>query len=208
MVELCKKYGLHYIFRICGEHTCERWANGGRLLPTSPVSELVNEPGKTFYGHIRLWQDQQIETNLSGCWEKGEEEALLVISDREAGPKRIREYKRRWKVESTFEDMKTRGYDWEESHVRRLDRVDRMLLVLFLLLWWLARSAASCISHGKRDRYDRHDRRDKNIFRIGRLYLLDIERRARRNRKNLGNIKQCLLFQERSGKLIFYLNFS
>lgn len=208
MVELCKKYRLHYLFRICGEHTCERWAKGGRLLPTCPVSELVNEPGKTFYGHIRLWQDQQIETNLSGCWEKGEEKALLVISDREAGPKRIYEYKRRWKVESTFEDMKTRGYDWEESHVRRLDRVDRMLLVLFLLLWWLARSAASCISHGKRDRYDRHDRRDKNIFRIGRLYLLDIERRARRNRKNLGNIKQCLLFQERSGKLIFYLNFS
>jgi hypothetical protein len=206
MVELCKKYELHYLFRICSDHTCERWSKAGRLLPTCPVSELVNEPGKTFYGHIRLWQDKQIETNLSGCWEKGQEEALLVISDREAGRQRIIEYKRRWKVESTFEDMKSRGYDWEGSHVRRLDRVDRMLLVLFLLLWWLAHLAASCIRHGKRDRYDRHDRRDKNIFRIGRLYLLDIERRAIRNGK-IGNMKQCLLFLERSGQLCFSLNF-
>jgi hypothetical protein len=206
MVELCKKYGLHYLFRICSDHTCEQWSKAGRLLPTCPVSELVKEPGKTFYGHIRLWQDKQIATNLSGCWEKEQEEPLLVISDREAGRQRILEYKRRWKVESTFEDMKSRGYDWEESHVRRLDRVDRMLLVLFLLLWWLAHLAASCIRHGKRDRYDRHDRRDKNIFRIGRLYLLDIERRARRNGK-IGNIKQCLLFLERSGQLCFYLNF-
>lgn len=206
MVALCQKYGLHYLFRICSDHTCERWSKAGRLLPTCPVSELVSVPGKTFYGPIRLWQDKQIETNLSGCWEKGQEEALLVISDREAGRQRILEYKRRWKVESTFEDMKSRGYDWEGSHVRRIDRVDRMLLVLFLLLWWLAHLAASCIRHGKRDRYDRHDRRDKNIFRIGRLYLLDIERRARKN-GTIGNMKQCLLFLERSGQLCFSLNF-
>ena len=140
------------------------------------------------------------------CWEGGEEEALLVISDRPACRERILEYKKRWKVESTFEDMKSRGWDWEESHVRRLDRVDRMLLVLFLLLWWLAHLAASCIHHGRRDRYDRHDRRDKNIFRIGRLYLLDIERRARRSGKN-GQLKNCLLFRGKPGQWLFSLRF-
>ncbi len=206
MVELCKKYGLHYLFRICSDHTCKQWSKDGRLLPNCPVSELVKMPGKTFYGHVRLWQDKQIDINLSGCWEKGEEEALLVIADRPACRQRLLDYKKRWKIESTFEDMKSRGYDWEESHVRRLDRIDRLLLVLFLLLWWLAHLAASCIRHGKRDRYDRHDRRDKNIFRIGRLYLRDIERRARRS-GNIGNLKRCLLFHEKSGQLSLSLNF-
>jgi hypothetical protein len=176
------------------------------MLPTCCVSELVSKPGKRFYGHIHLWPENQIETNLSGYWEEGEEEALLVISDRPACRERLLEYKKRWKVESMFEDMKSRGWDWEESHVRRLDRVDRMLLVLFLLLWWLAHLAASCIHHGRRDRYDRHDRRDKNIFRIGRLYLLDIERRARRSRKE-GNLKNCLLFRGKPGQWIFSLRF-
>jgi len=206
MVYLCQKYGLHYLFRICAQHTCERWSTQGRRFPPCPVSELVSQPGKTFYGKIRLWQEDQIETNLSGCWEQGEEDALLVISDRPACRKRIVEYKKRWKVESTFEEMKSRGWDWEESHVRRLDRVDRMLLVLFFMLWWLAHLAASCIHNGKRNRYDRHDRRDKNIFRIGRLYLLDIERKARKV-GNMGGLKGCQLFQGKRGQWIFSLRF-
>jgi len=203
MVKLCEQYGWHYLFRICANHTCEHWSKLGRLQPTCPVSDLVNEPGKRFYGPVRLWQEQQIETNVSAYWEPGEQEALLLISDLPACRKRITQYKRRWRVESTFQDLKSRGWDWEESHVRRLDRVDRMLLVLFLLVWWLAHLAASCLHHGKRDRYDRHDRRDKGILRIGRLYLLDLERRASSPR----NFKQCLLFRYISGKWRFSLRF-
>ena len=203
MVSLCEKYGWHYLFRICAEHTCEHWSSQGRLLPTCRVSDLVSEPGKRFYGHVRLWQEQQIETNLSACWDRDEEEALLVISDLPAGPQRLTEYRWRWRVESTFQDLKSRGWDWEESHVRRLDRVERMLLVLFLLVWWLAHLAASCIHNGRRDRYDRHDRRDKGSFRIGRLYLLDIERNASR----ACELTHCLLFKRSSRRWLFSLRF-
>jgi len=203
MVNLCVKYGWHYLFRICAEHTCEHWSKQGRLQPTCPVSNLVSEPGKQFYGPVRVWQETQIETNLSAYWKPGEEEALLVISDLPACRKRITEYRLRWRVESTFQDLKSRGWDWEESHVRRLDRVDRMLLVLFLMVWWLTHLAAGCIHHGKRDRYDRHDRRDKGIFRIGRLYLLDIERRNPFS----GNLEQCLLFLRRKNTWLFSLRF-
>ena len=99
MVSLCRKYQWQYLFRICLEHTCEHWSAQGRLLPTCPVSDLVSEPGKRFYGHIRLWQEDQIETNLSVCWKPNEEEALLVISDLPAGPKRLSDYQLRWQVE-------------------------------------------------------------------------------------------------------------
>ena len=109
---------------------------------------------------------------------------------------------RTW-IESTFQDSKSRGWDWERSHVRGLDRVNRLLLVLFLLLWWLAHLAATCMHHGKRDRYDRADRRDKGIFRIGRLYLFDIERRNARG----GNIQQCLLFRKDAHGWCFSLRF-
>jgi hypothetical protein len=125
MVKLCEKYRWHYLFRICAEHTCEHWSPQGRLLPTCPVADLVSGPGKRFYGHVRLWQENQIETNLSAYWAEGEEEALLIISDLPACHKRRTDYKRRWRVESTFQDLKSRGWDWEDSHVRRLDRVAR-----------------------------------------------------------------------------------
>src|SRR3954468_16419336 len=83
----------HYLFRICAEHTCQQWSAQGPLLPISRVAELVSKPGKRFYGHVRLWQEDHIETNLSAYWEPTEEEALLVISDLPACRKRITEYR-------------------------------------------------------------------------------------------------------------------
>ena len=203
MVKLCQKYGWQYLFRICVQHTCQPWLPDGQLGPSCRVSDLVNKPGKRFYGAVRLWQDDQLETNLSAYWDPEEEEALLVISHKPASYKRLNEYRLRWRVESTFEDCKSRGWDWESCHVRRLDRVDRMLLVLFLAVWWLAHLAASCMHHGRRDRYDRHDRRDKSILRIGRLYLLDIARKSSR----LCDLKRCLLFRGSSTKWLFSLRF-
>lgn len=203
MVELCQKYHWHYLFRVAGQHTCQCHLVEGALGGSIAVSQLVAEPGKRFRGSVRLWQDESIETELSICWEEAEEEALCVISDRIAGKRRIAEYRFRWRVESTFQDGKSRGWGWEGSHVRALDRVNRLLLVLFLLLWWLAHLAATCIHHGKRDRYDRADRRDKGIFRIGRLYLFDIERRNAHS----GNIQQCLLFRKNEHGWCFSLRF-
>lgn len=203
MVSMCQKYGWHYLFRICAQHTCEHWSPQGTPQATCPVSDLVGEPGKRFYGPVRLWQEDQLETNMSAYWDKNEEEALIVISDLPAGRKRLSDYRLRWRVESTFQDLKSRGWDWEESHVRRLDRVDRMLLVLFLSVWWLAHLAACCIHNGRRDRYDRHDRRDKGIFRIGRLYLLDVERRALR----ACDLQKCLPFHRSADGWLFALRF-
>ena len=203
MVRLCQKYHWHYVFRICGQHTCQRHSSHGTLGASQSVADLVDQPGRHFYGYVRLWQEQAIDTHLSAYWDPDEEEALIVISDRPAGRKRLQEYRLRWKVEATFQDLKSRGWDWEASHVRRLDRVDRMLLVLFVMLWWLVRLAACCIHNGRRARYDRHDRRDKGILRIGRLYWLDVLRQEVR----ACNRQKYLLFQGGKGHWVFTLRF-
>jgi hypothetical protein len=203
MVEQYQKYHWHDLFRIAGQQTCQRHAASGAWEASMAVSQLVQQPGKRFRGSVRLWQGESIDTELSICWDKAEEEALCVISDRTAGKKRLTEYRLRWRVESTFQDSKSRGWDWESSHIQAFDRINRLLLVLFLLLWWLAHLAATCIHHGKRARSDRADRRDKGIFRMGRLYLLDMERRDAYG----GSIQQCLLFRKNAQGWCFSLRF-
>jgi hypothetical protein len=64
LVKLCEKYGWHYLFRICAQHTCQKWSCKGQLLPSCPVSDLVSQPGKGFHGPVRLWQEDPIETRL------------------------------------------------------------------------------------------------------------------------------------------------
>ena len=186
-----------------GPHTCQRQSSRGQFGERITVCKLVCGPGKRFHGSVRLCQDEPIETALSILREAAEEEALIVIADRRAGKGRIADYRLRWRVETTFQDGKSRRWDWERSHAHALDRVNRLLLVLFLLRWWLAHLAATCIHHGKRTRYDRADRRDKGIFRIGRLYLLAIERRDVYGR----NILQCLLFRKDEHEWRFSLRF-
>jgi hypothetical protein len=61
-------------------------------------------------------------------------------------------YRARMRVEATFQDKKSRGFDLEASRVRNRVHLDRLLLLLYLAIWWLARLGAACIHHGQRRR--------------------------------------------------------
>ena len=178
LIQLCQAHGWHYVLRIKQDEYAQR-KRSGTFQGWQTGSEIVARPGQSWFGTVRLWKEHEYETQLSAVWEEGHEEAWFLISDRPAGRKRIQQYRWRMRVESTFQDMKSRGWQWESSHVRQRDRLERMLLVLFLAFWWLIHLAASCVHHGQRSRYDRHDRRDKGLLRLGRLYLRDSERVGR-----------------------------
>jgi hypothetical protein len=75
------------------------------------------------------------------------------------------------RVEATFQDMKSRGWDIECSGFREVDHLNRYLMVLFLAVRWVAHLGSACMEHGHRQRFDRADRRDKGLLRLGRLYL-------------------------------------
>jgi hypothetical protein len=201
LIELCQAQGWHYVLRIKQEEYMQRkrydhfqdWQTG---------SQVVSHPGQSWFGPVRLWKEHEFETQLSAVWEEGYEQAWFLISDQPAGRKRVKEYSRRMRVESTFQDMKRRGWQWESSHVRQLDHLERLLLVLFLAFWWLMHLAACCVHSGRRERYDRHDRRDKGHFRLGRLYLRDIERGGYD-----GALRQCLPLRRHQGHWRFSLRF-
>jgi hypothetical protein len=201
LIQLCQAHGWHYVLRIKQAEYAQR-KRYGTFQGWQTCSEIVAHTGQSWFGTVRLWKEHAFETQLSAVWEEGHEEAWFLISDRPAGRKRVQQYGWRMRVESTFQDMKRRGWQWESSHVRQRDRLERMLLVLFLAFWWLMHLAASCIHSGRRSRYDRHDRRDKGMLRLGRLYLRDIERGGYD-----GALRQCLLFRRHHQQWRFALRF-
>jgi hypothetical protein len=140
---------------------------------------VVHKAGQQWFGYVLLWQEDTLDTYLSAVWDEEHREAWILISDQPAGRRRVHEYALRMRVESTFQDTKSRGWDLEASLIEDLERLNRLLLALFMALWWVIHLAACCIHHGHRDRFDRHDRRDKSLFRLGCLWLKDILRRVR-----------------------------
>jgi hypothetical protein len=202
LVQLCRDREWHYLLRVCKEHTCRRQFRR-KWQWWTPLSQIILHEGQQWFGRAQMWQEDTIETYVSAGWEPGHKEPWFLISDRRACPRRVQEYAWRMRVESTFEDFKSRGWNLEATKVSDRARLDRLLLVLCVAIWWLTHLAASCIHHGHRHRFDRHDRRDKGIFRLGRLWLLDILRRA----SNAGAILSCLPFQRKPSGWTFALRF-
>jgi hypothetical protein len=202
LVQLCQQRGWHYVLRLSAAHTCQpsrrRWARGW-----IPCRHLVPQRGCHWYGAVQLWQEHPLAAQISATWEPGQKDPWIVLSDRSAGRQRVREYARRMRVESTFQDLKRRGWDLEGTVLADRARLDRLLLIVFVSLWWLAHLAASCMHHGQRARFDRHDRRDKGIFRLGRLWLLDILRRTITEM----SLNRCLPFRKTPTGWAFSLRF-
>ncbi len=94
--------------------------------------------GQQWFGRVLLWQDKTIATYLSAVWDEEHREAWFLISDQPAGWRRVQEYRLRMRVESTFQDTKSRGWDLEASLIADLERLNRLLLALFVVEGYLA----------------------------------------------------------------------
>ena len=65
--------------------------------------------------------------------EEGHPEPWIIAMSDLPTPWREPDYGLRWGIEAMFSDFKTRGFNLEESHI---ERTDRLVLVLSLALYW------------------------------------------------------------------------
>jgi hypothetical protein len=117
LVKLCTARGWHYLLRVCGEHTCRRFFNGKLEKSWKRFEQIVLKPGYRWYGKARVWQEETLETYVSLVWDAGCEEPWLLISDQGAGRRQVQEYAWRMRVEATFQDSKSRGWNIEASWI-------------------------------------------------------------------------------------------
>ena len=155
-----------------------------------------------------LWKEHAYPCYLSACWEPGSQEAWFLISDEPAGRRQVRRYALRMRVEATFQDTKSRGWQIEASRFRQREHLARWLLVVFVAMWWTAQLGASCVHHGHRRLLDRADRRDKGLLRLGRLWLLRLLKEVQRDQRNpssllAARLANCLPFHRGEGGLRF-----
>lgn len=175
LVHLCRRFGWHDLLRLSAAaaqgSTC-RLADATEC----PVWDLVTGPGQRWAGALALCkQAGWLPGELTIHWRRGEDAPWLLVSDRPAGPARVRvrEYRRRAQAEATDQDCTARGFDLERSKVTDLARFERLLLVVHLAVWWAEQLGLRAIRSGARHRFDRRDRRDLSVLRLGRRWLAD-----------------------------------
>ena len=124
---------------------------------------------------------------FSGCRLATGEYLILVSPTYE--PQAIAHYARRWGIETLFAALKTRGFNLEDTHVTKEDRLQKLVALLALTFCW-CHQIGLWIDHQRPLKKKQHGRLPKSHFRRG----LDCLRRLLTQGTNTDpQLWQCLL---------------
>ena len=163
-----KNEGLDFCFRIPKHHKVSRSDEDFNLLENT-VSDL--------------WQPRQGNIYLEDAMVDKVWGAVAILPAEQEdfsylfGTKNARAlnyyYKRRWKIEDFFEQLKSRGFDLESTRIKKTERLSKLLACLSL-------SYAICIMAGmyyklkvQKIKTKKHGRKSNSIFRKGLNLIRD-----------------------------------
>lgn len=93
------------------------------------------------------------------------DECVYVITNR-APSAAVSFYSERWTIENLFAALKTRGFNFEDSHIVNADRLENLLGVLCLAAFWAVQLGELVAKHQPIKR-KAHGRREVSVFRLG-----------------------------------------
>ena len=112
-------------------------------------------------GTRRLW-NQQV---FAAVGRKADGDSVLVISNEQSG-KILLEYGERWKIETLFGILKTRGVRLEDTHLTEIARISKLLSLLTIAVSW-AMLAGELEIQAEPLKTKKHGKLEKSIFRLG-----------------------------------------
>lgn len=92
-------------------------------------------------------------------------EYVIVVSDSQS-EEVMERYKKRWKIEVLFEALKSRGFNFEDTHLKNEKRLNTLFAVLAISFCW-AYHVGAWRHQIKPVRIKKHQRPAKSIFRYG-----------------------------------------
>lgn len=127
-----------------------------RLCRTLKIGERIELRGKR-----RLWN----QPVFAAVCRKDDGDQVLVISNEQSG-KILLEYGERWKIETLFGILKTRGFRLEDTHLTESQRIAKLLSLLTIAVSW-AMLAGELEVQRTPLKTKKHGKLEKSIFRLG-----------------------------------------
>ena len=106
-------------------------------------------------------------------------EYLILVCDKEPETA-LDDYKQRWEIETFFGCLKTRGFDFESTHMTEPKRIQKLVALLAITYCWCIYTG-EWLNSRKQIKVKKHGRKENSIFRYGldelREILLNISTR-------------------------------
>jgi len=129
---LCRtveQLGWHYLFRVtCQSKICTQTGD-------FTIAQMV-QPGEIWAAEGRIFKQRgQIPAQARAIWSDGYSEPwALVTNDPQLTG---HEYARRNWQEQAFRDLKSGGWQWGDSRIRKPDHLERLLVILVVAYAWV-----------------------------------------------------------------------
>jgi len=134
----------------------------GKLVRASKMCRtLKTDQRMEFRRRRKLWGQSVF---VAVC-RKADGDNVIVISSEQSG-RILLEYGERWRIETLFGVLKTRGFRLEDTHLTDGERVSKLLSLLTLAGCW-ALLAGEFESAETPIKIKKHGRAEKSVFRLG-----------------------------------------
>lgn len=132
------------------------------------VSDWIAQHPKRWSGAVRLFKHAGWIDGWLTIWhDPTQREAWVLFSTSPGGIARVRDYRKRMRIEASFQDLKRRGFQLSASGLREPSRIERLWLVVTLALWWLHSIGERIVKDGHRARIDRPGKRNMSWLKLG-----------------------------------------
>ena len=129
----------------------------GKLLRTLKTGENYKLKRARKYGGVKVFV--KVERGRDA------KERVIVISSENSG-RILLEYKQRWKIETLFQNLKSRGFELEDTHLTEAAKTDQLFGVLALAAAWAVKTG-ELESAEKPIEIKNNGRPQKSLFRLG-----------------------------------------
>lgn len=177
VVDACTNAGWHLVLRLkAGDSSRVRHPDGTE----ESLATVVARTSRRWTGPVELFKKAGWRPGyLTVHQDAGQPEPWVLYSTRPAGLARVREYRKRMRIEATFQDLKGRGFHLDRSRLGTSERIERLCLIVSLAMWWLHGLGNAAVKHGRRADWDRPDGPTMSRLRLGWCYLSWCEHRHR-----------------------------
>lgn len=170
---LCLELGWHYDIRLA----CNTYVTleDGKQYAIEALGVQAGQCG--YFQNVMVTQDEKLQGNLSVTWTDGKRgkkiEIVAILSDRSAEKGRLDEYALRMRIEESFRDDQSGGFDLEHTRLKDPARLERLLLALAIVTLWCHELGEQVIQdQSLQDELDPGGKdRELSIFQLGLRFI-------------------------------------
>lgn len=145
----------------------------GKEISVKSIIKSNSRKGKQ--SNNRIYTYNNMEVYISGFRfrnDKNKLEYLIIMSQKPV--KNIPEvYGQRWQIESMFKNMKSNGFNLQDTHLQEDERLERLVGLVSVAYTWMVKTGLMILKKSpEMFRCKKHGRPSKSVFRAGLEFIM------------------------------------